>query len=121
MKTNNLIGEVDDIIFDTITSVCISELYGIEEMKDSGLQKIVNKIIRKCLECPKYVKHDNSITISLFVEVLFGENIVEKCLYLQRCLKQDIESLTGLKVESINVYVRNVIFEKEKTHDKHAS
>ncbi|WP_100333756.1 Asp23/Gls24 family envelope stress response protein [Bacillus alkalisoli] len=111
---NKQIGQVNTIILDTITSVCISDIDGIEEMKKSGLQKLLDILIKKCNENPKYEKHQNVISISIFVEVMFGEKIVEKCFCLQRYLKEDVESLTGFKVESINVYVRKVMYKKEK-------
>ncbi|WP_096154765.1 Asp23/Gls24 family envelope stress response protein [Bacillus sp. FJAT-45066] len=111
---NKQIGQVDTIILDTITSVRLSEIDGIEEMKKSGLQKLLDILIRKCNDNQKYEKHQNVISISICVEVMFGENIIEKCYYLQRFLKEDVESLTGFKVESINVYIRKVLYKKEK-------
>lgn len=57
---------------------------------------------------------DNSVSISVKVRINYGEKIPDVTFQIQQAIKKEVESITGLKVVNVNVYVEDVVGIKEK-------
>ncbi len=57
---------------------------------------------------------DNSVAISVKVRIKYGEKIPDVTSQIQQAIKKEVESITGLKVVGINVYVEDVVGAKAK-------
>ncbi len=57
---------------------------------------------------------DNSVAISVKVRIKYGEKIPDVTSQIQQSIKKEVESITGLKVVGINVYVEDVVGAKAK-------
>ena len=55
---------------------------------------------------------DDNATIDIYVIVEYGLKITDACIKVQQNVKKTVETMTGLKVDKINVYVQNVMFPK---------
>lgn len=54
------------------------------------------------------------IRIDVFVLVKYGLRIPDICWDVQEQVKTRVEELTGLSVDSVNIYVQGIYFEEEK-------
>ncbi|PLV60139.1 Asp23/Gls24 family envelope stress response protein [Thermotoga sp. KOL6] len=82
----------------------------IEEFLGDVSSKVIKKI-RKSLDVTR--NPDDSLIIEFKIDVPYGEPIPEYVSKLTEKVKHDIEMMTSMNVESINVVVENV-FEKEE-------
>ncbi|ABQ47069.1 MULTISPECIES: Asp23/Gls24 family envelope stress response protein [Thermotoga] len=82
----------------------------IEEFLGDVSSKVIKKI-RKSLDVTR--NPDDSLVIEFKIDVPYGESIPEYVSKLTEKVKHDVEMMTSMKVESINVTVENV-FEKEE-------
>lgn len=115
-KTNTKYGliSVDDNVIATLAGISAMESYGIVGMasknaKDGLFELLKSDYLSKGI---KVYSKDNSITIDLHVILEYGvrisvvaENIIDR-------VKFNIENLTGLKVDKINVHVQGIRVEK---------
>ena len=56
--------------------------------------------------------------IDICVSIKYGEKIQEVCCSIQSEVKKAIETMTGLRVVEVNVYVQSVTFDDEGKPDK---
>ncbi|NLX77862.1 MAG: Asp23/Gls24 family envelope stress response protein [Clostridiaceae bacterium] len=59
------------------------------------------------------ITENRSVNIDLHVVVEYGARIPDVAWKLQERIKQNVESMTGLNVNEINVHVQGVSFDKE--------
>ncbi|HEY8422261.1 MAG TPA: Asp23/Gls24 family envelope stress response protein [Thermoclostridium sp.] len=59
------------------------------------------------------IADNNEVNIDLHIVVEYGVRIPDVAWKLQERIKQNVESMTGLHVNEINVHVQGVSFEKE--------
>ncbi|MCD6550788.1 Asp23/Gls24 family envelope stress response protein [Thermotoga sp.] len=96
--------EISDGVIKEIAIRSIEEFLG-----DVG-SKVIKKI-RKSLDVTR--NPDDSLVIEFKIDVPYGEPIPEYVSKLTEKIKHDIEMMTSMRVESINVAVENV-FEREE-------
>ena len=57
------------------------------------------------------------VTIDIFVNVKYGVRIPDVAWAAQTAVKNAVENMTGLEVETVNINVQDIIFEKEEKKD----
>ncbi|MCL2322704.1 MAG: Asp23/Gls24 family envelope stress response protein [Oscillospiraceae bacterium] len=62
------------------------------------------------------INGDNAV-IDLYVIVKYGVRIAEVAKDVQTNVKKSVESLTGLKVSSINVHIQDVLIKKQAENE----
>jgi len=58
-------------------------------------------------------EQDGQVTIELNINVQFGKKLQEVALELQTAVKKAVESMTGMTVAAVHVYIANVVTVEE--------
>ena len=106
----------DDVIA-TIAFIATSEVEGVAAMSGGVMDGITEKIGGK-KNLTKGVKVEvgtEETAVDITLNVKFGYRIREVCEKVQNAVKRQIETMTGLKVVEVNVYVQSVVFEPTET------
>ena len=104
----------------TIAGIAAGEIDGVAGMYGSFAGGIADIFTGK-KNPTKGVKVDvqeKSAVIDLYLIVDFGVRIPELAWNVQENVKNNIETMTGLSVERVNIHVEGVSFEKEKETPK---
>lgn len=131
--TNNIIEEVNvtengevsgnvkisDEVVATIAGIATEEIKGVAGMYGSFTDDIAEKLGAK-KSYSKGVKVEmleNAVIIDLDVIVEYGAKIPDISWDIQENVKNNIETMTGLTVEKVNIHVEGVSFEKQRESD----
>ncbi len=106
--------EISDQVISNVVILTLAKQEGKEITQKSRDYKYYRKQVT--IERPD----DNSVAISVKVRVKYGEKIPEVTSQVQQAIKKEVESITGLKVVSVNVLVEDVIGLKSKDINEEA-
>lgn len=98
-----------------IAGLAATEVEGIAGMSGGIMGGIADKLGRKNLT--KGVKVEvgtEEAAIDLYIIVNYGVKIDDVCVEIQNAVKKSVETMTGLKVVEVNVYVQGVVVPKEE-------
>lgn len=116
------IVKISDEVVEVIAGLAASEIDGIEGMSTTivgGITQILSgkKNVSKGI---KVNVGEDSATIDIFVVVKYGIKIPDVASKVQENVKKSVESMTGLNVSAVNVYIQNVVLPKveEKINEK---
>ena len=118
---NKEVGEVqiaDDVIavIAEIAALEVEGVYAIAGNKNDIVQTIRGKKASKGM---KIEVSDHEVFADLSIVVQYGVKIQEVCLKVQEKVKNSIETMTGLDVQSVDVHVVGVDFSKTKAREEH--
>ncbi len=102
----------DDVIA-TIAALAAADVQGVASMSGGVVEGLTEMLGRKNLT--KGVKVEvgtEEAAVDISVNVRYGFAIQEVCQNLQNAIKNAIETMTGLRVVEVNVFVQSVVFEK---------
>ena len=103
----------EDVIC-TIAGIAATEVEGVESMAGSIVGGIVEMIGKK--NTGKGVKveiEENIATVEIHFVAKYGVKLTEVCWEIQEKVKKAIESMCGMIVEKVNVFVESIYIEKE--------
>ena len=132
-NTNNIIEEINvsengevsgnikisDEVIATIAGIAAEEVKGVAGMYGTFTDDIVEKLGAK-KSYSKGVKvdvTDNVVIIDLDIIIDYGTKIPDVSWEIQENVKNNIETMTGLEVEKVNIHVEGVSFAKQKEND----
>lgn len=134
--TNNIIeevnvtpsaeGEIDGNVkisvevLATIAGIAAEEIKGVAEMYSSFAGGIAEMLGAK-KNPAKGVKveiHDEAVTVDLYIIVDYGVKIPDISWEIQENVKNNIETMTGMSVEKVNIHVEGVSFANQKVKDE---
>ncbi len=101
--------KITDEVVETIATIAASQVPGVVELYGGMAYDIIEKIGKK-----KYSKgikveiEKRKVTLYCYIVVDFGSNIIEVAENVQDSVKQQIELMTGLEVEKIDVTVSGI-------------
>ncbi len=98
---------ISESVIDFILEVAINETPGvkfIEAPVKKTLRKMVGKGKKSSFQYDSY-QEEAGLLLKVEVAIGFGEIIPYTCFVLQERIKNDIEKMTGLHVEEVNVLV----------------
>ena len=101
-----------DEVVATIASLAVSDVEGVSALNGGMVEGISEMLGKKNLT--KGVKVEvgqEEAAIDVSVHILYGYKIKEVCEKIQAAVKSAIETMTGLRVVEINVFVQSVVFE----------
>lgn len=110
------IVKISDEVVSVIAGLAASEVEGIVGMS-AGIVGGFTEILSGKKNFSKGVKVnlvEENPTIDLFVVVEYGVKIHEVAEKVQENVKKSIESMTGLQVNAVNIYVQNVLLPKKE-------
>lgn len=106
-------------VVSTIAGIAASQTKGVAGMYSSFAGGIAEKLGAK--KSPsKGVKVDmaeKSVKIDLYIVVEYGVRIPELAWELQEDVKNNVETMTGLEVEKVNIHIEGVSFASEETEE----
>ncbi len=102
-------------VIGVVASMAASEVEGIAGMSGGIVGGIAEKMGRKDLTkgFKVHLQDEDSVKIDLNVTVDVGVKIVEATTKLREKIRSSVESITGVKVTSINVHVMAINMPKE--------
>lgn len=107
-------------VVSTIAGIATAEINGIAGMYGTFAGGIAEMLGAK--KSPsKGVKVDmngNNVTLDLYIVVDYGVRIPELAWEVQENVKNNVETMTGLDVQKVNIHIEGVSFEKDKTADE---
>lgn len=113
---NNLV--ISEDVIGIIAGIAAAEVEGVSGMT-LGLVDGINQILGSNKKYSKGVKIElegNNVVIDLYVIVKYGVRIPDVAFSIQNSVKTQVETMTGLNVQSVNINVQGVTFDKvEKT------
>ena len=115
--TNMGIVKISDEVVEVIAGLAAADVKGVVGMSDS-LASGISHVLSGKKNLAKGVKvnvGEDSASIDLNLVVQYGVRIPEIAASVQENVKRAVESMTGLNVSGVNIYVQNVILPKEET------
>lgn len=100
----------------TIASLAAAEVDGVEGMAGGVVEGITGMLNNK-KSLTKGVKVevvDDFVSVDISVIIKYGCKLHEVCANVQQGAKNAIETMTGLTVNAVNVFVSSISFEKAK-------
>ena len=109
-ESDGKIVYANDVIA-TIAAIAAQEVEGIAGMGGSSdwFEVFGKKSITKGI---KVELGSEEVCVDVYVNVRYGFKIRGVCENLQQAIKTAIETMTGLNVVEVNVYVQSVVFDK---------
>ncbi len=107
---------ISEEVIGIIAGLAAAEVEGVSGMT-LGLVDGINQILGSNKKYSKGVKIElegNEVVIDLYVIVKYGVKIPDVAFSIQNSVKNSVESMTGLKVRSVNINVQGVTFDKDK-------
>lgn len=101
-------------VVSTIASIATSEIKGVAGMYSSFANGIVNKLGAKknLTKGVKVEMMENLAVIDVYIVVDYGVRIPELAWEIQESVKNNVETMTGLDVDKVNIHIEGVSFEK---------
>ena len=110
IKTDNDGIKISDDVVAVIAGVAVSEVQGVSGMA-GGFAGGISEVFSGKKNLAKGIKADineNSAKIDVNIIVEYGSRIPDVAFEIQNRVKKAVESMTGLKVEEVNVHVQGV-------------
>lgn len=115
---NNL--TISEDVIGIIAGIAAAEVEGVSGMT-LGLVDGINQILGNNKKYSKGVKIElegNNVVIDLYVIVKYGVRIPDVAFSIQNAVKSQVETMTGLNVQSVNINVQGVTFDKVDKNKK---
>ena len=120
IKTENEGIQISNDVVAVIAGVAVSEVQGVAGMAGGfagGITEVFSgkKNLAKGIKL-EVTETDAKIDVNIIVE--YGSRIPDIAFEIQKRVKKAVESMTGLKVEEVNVHVQGVDTDIVKEEDK---
>jgi len=109
-STNNV--AISDDVFTLIANIATGKVEGVYGMHVGALSNIFSR--NNYSKGVKIEKTDDDITLDIYIDVKYGYNVTKVATEVQESVKNEIEGMTDLIVNSVNVHVEDIITEKKK-------
>lgn len=109
------IVKISDEVVSVIAGIAAEEIDGIVEFQHG-----VSSIFKGKKTSGKSVKvtlNENSALIEMAVSVEYGRKIPDVVAKVQENIKRTVEAMTGLSVESVDIYVQNIYMPKKEEEE----
>lgn len=103
-------------VVSTIAGIATTELPGVASMYSSFAGGIAEMFGAKkgSSKGVKVEMTDTTVAIDLYIVVDYGVRIPELAWEIQENVKNNVETMTGLEVEKVNIHIEGVNFVKEE-------
>lgn len=110
--------KIESDVVSMIAGLAAIETEGISGMSGGFTEEITKRVSGKNLSKGVKVEvGETEAAIDLRISVKYGYKLHEVARNLQLNVKEAVESMTGLNVVEVNVYIESVEFKKEKEKD----
>lgn len=109
---------VDDVVA-TIAGLAAIEIKGVAGMSGGFVGGIAEMLGKTSLSKGVKVEIKEKIAIiDLYIIVEYGTKIPDVAWKIQESVKKTVETMTGIKVNEVNIHVQGVHFPEENTEQK---
>lgn len=111
-----------DEVVATIAALAVSDVEGVAAMSGGMVEGITEMLGKKNIT--KGVKVEvgqEEAAVDISVSIKYGYKIKEVCEKIQQAVKSAVETMTGLRVVEINVFVQSVVFEPAEQENSRAT
>jgi uncharacterized alkaline shock family protein YloU len=113
--------QIADEVIQIIAGLAASEVPGVAGMSGSFAGGLTESLLgRKNLSKGvkvQFADEDRACAVDVSVVLDFGVNIPDVCISIQEHVKEAIETMTGLHVQSVHVHVSGVAFHTDKAKE----
>ena len=92
----------------SIASIAASEVEGLADVKQGAIAEIVGIFGGKQKGVDVRLDEKGQVHVNLKVTVAYGHPIHEVARRIQQKVTEDIRAMTGLEVEGVNIYVKDL-------------
>ena len=112
----------DDIGEVLISSEVVASIAGLAALEAEGVQSTIGSManelagklgVRNFGKGVKAVIENDEVTVDMNINMKYGYNILKTSSQVQDKVKQAVESMTGLTVNNVNIYISGVAIDKE--------
>lgn len=103
----------------TIANLAAIEVEGVVALNGGVMEELTGKLGKK--NYTKGVKVDvnnDIVTADMTITVKYGSKIQNVCRQIQNNVKKSIETMTGLSVAQVNIFVQSIAFDKPQSPEK---
>lgn len=127
MTENDVVSGADDIgeirissdVITVIAHTVASEVEGVAGMNANITESISSVLgLKSGAKGVKVEIDDKNVNIDFYIVVNYGARIPDVAWRIQEKVKSSVESMTGMNVNSINIHVQGVSFDKSKEDKK---
>lgn len=109
---------ISEEVISVISAIAAKEVEGLASMGGTLLGNISDILAKKSQGKGVKVEFgDNGLVIDVHITVKFGVKIREVSASIQEHIKSAVETMAGLNVDTVNVFVDGVELEKTKTNE----
>ncbi len=102
----------------TIAGLAATEVEGVDSLSGTVVEGITGMLGKKNLtKGIKVEVKEDEVALDMSLSVKYGTKIHGVCYKVQQSVKNAIETMTGLRVVTVNVTVQSVTFEKGEGRD----
>lgn len=116
-KEDNVgIVKISDEVVEVIAALAAADVKGVKGMS-TGITGGISNMLSGKKNVTKGVKvnvEEESASIDLNLVVQYGVKIPDVAASVQENVKKSVETMTGLCVSGVNIYVQNVVLPKEE-------
>lgn len=105
---------ISDEVVTTIAGIAIADIDGVAEMA-GGIAGSLSEVLSGKKNLSKGIKAEidgNNVKIDVNIIVNYGVRIPDVAFDIQNKVKNNVENMTGLRVEEVNVHVQGVNIEQ---------
>ena len=115
LQTEKGVISISSDVFTNITGMVATSCYGVKGMAvRSKTDGLVHLLRRESMgRGVKVVLDGDSAIIDLHITVIYGAKVPEVAWEIQEKVKKAVETMTGLTVDKVNIYIEGVVIEKE--------
>ena len=116
-KNENIgVVKISDEVVSVIAGIAAQEIEGVIDAQNGVAGNITNII--KCkkgtAKATKVTLVEDKAIIDMNVAVEYGKKIMDLVSQVQENVKKTVEAMTGLQVESVNIFVQNIYLPKKE-------
>ncbi len=100
-----------DGVIASIAGLSAAEIQGVAGMTANLAERISKKNYSRGI---KVEAEDSQVTVNLYVTLYYGEQLEAVAEKVQRNVKKSIETMTGLSVANVNVFIQAIKFKEEQ-------
>ncbi len=107
--------KISEEVIETIASVAVSEIDGVSSVGAGLVDGIARRLGKKQFSGGiKASVNEETVTVDINIVVKYGARIPEVAWNVQDAVKKEIELMTGLKAEKVNVRVVGIDIPQEE-------
>ncbi len=98
----------EDVIAMIAGLAAIRDVEGVSAVGDSTKKHLASHNVKKAARGVKVEVSDNTVKVDISLAIAYGYNVPETCRKVQKKVQTNIENMTGLKVQSVNLRIASL-------------